>query len=288
VTSRSEPLLWIQCLAIGAIPLELLLIKLLLAGADPGPVPSLERVLTWGVGVVVPAIGLWRRPADWGSLLLIRLPTMSRSRERQLLSMRQGGMLSIASLSTAMVLLLLAMWWLDHSAVLISEFSPLGNQSRLGALLLTVPLLALMVWQSQQLGQAFWWLLFPAHLEPDAEERFDAVRLQKERSSFGLQLLNLQQLEWPVPATTQPQPPAPEPSPTTTEHQTAKSNSARTSPIDPEQQTEENESTALNTEIGELDESSSGGAKSHGEKAETSGSKESEPKSTPEPTPGSL
>ena len=286
MTSRSEPLLWIQCLAIGAIPLELLLIKLLLAGADPGPVPSLERVLTWGVGAVVPAIGLWRRPADWGSLLLIRLPTMNRSRERQQLSVRQGGMLSVASLITAIVLLLLAMWWLDHSAVLISEFSPLGNQSRLGALLLTVPLLALMVWQSQQLGQALWWLLFPADVELGSEESFDAVRLQKERSSFGLQLLNLQKLEWPVPAPTQP--PEPEPSPTTTEQQTAKSNSARTSPIDPEQQTEENESTGLNAEIGELDESSSGGAKSHGEKAQTSGSKESEPKSTPEPTPGSL
>ena len=34
---RSEPLLWLQCLALGAIPLELLLIRLVLAGADPGP-----------------------------------------------------------------------------------------------------------------------------------------------------------------------------------------------------------------------------------------------------------
>ena len=29
---RREPLLWLQCLAIGAIPLELLLIRVLLAG----------------------------------------------------------------------------------------------------------------------------------------------------------------------------------------------------------------------------------------------------------------
>ena len=30
---RSEPLLWLQCLALGAIPLELLLIRVVLAGA---------------------------------------------------------------------------------------------------------------------------------------------------------------------------------------------------------------------------------------------------------------
>ena len=42
---RSEPLLWLQCLALGAIPLELLLIRLVLAGADPGPVPGVERFL---------------------------------------------------------------------------------------------------------------------------------------------------------------------------------------------------------------------------------------------------
>ena len=46
--SRREPLLWLQCLAIGVIPLELLLIRLLLAGADPGPVPMVERLLIWG------------------------------------------------------------------------------------------------------------------------------------------------------------------------------------------------------------------------------------------------
>ena len=66
MSSRSEPLLWLQGLAIGAIPLELLLIRLVLAGADPGPVPGVERVLIWGVGVLAPAVALWRRPADWG------------------------------------------------------------------------------------------------------------------------------------------------------------------------------------------------------------------------------
>ena len=79
---RSEPLLWLQCLALGAIPLELLLIRLVLAGADPGPVPGVERVLIWGVGVLAPAVALWRRPADWGSLLLVRQPLASRSSDQ--------------------------------------------------------------------------------------------------------------------------------------------------------------------------------------------------------------
>ena len=78
--SRREPLLWLQCLALGVIPLELLLIRLLLAGADPGPVPSVERLLTWGVAVLAPAVALWRQPADWGSLLLVRVPTRTRTR----------------------------------------------------------------------------------------------------------------------------------------------------------------------------------------------------------------
>ncbi|MEB3319686.1 MAG: low-complexity tail membrane protein, partial [Cyanobium sp.] len=42
---RSEPLLWLQLIALGAVPLELLLLLLLLAGADPGPFPWLERSL---------------------------------------------------------------------------------------------------------------------------------------------------------------------------------------------------------------------------------------------------
>ena len=49
VSSRREPLLWLHCLAIGAIPLELLMMRMLLAGADFGPVPGLERLLLWAI-----------------------------------------------------------------------------------------------------------------------------------------------------------------------------------------------------------------------------------------------
>jgi hypothetical protein len=45
MSSRSEPLLWLQLVAIGAIPLELQLLRLILASSDLGPVPPIERLL---------------------------------------------------------------------------------------------------------------------------------------------------------------------------------------------------------------------------------------------------
>ena len=196
---RSEPLLWLQCLALGAIPLELLLIRLVLAGADPGPVPGVERFLIWGVGVLAPAVALWRRPADWGSLLLVRQPLASRSSDQLRISASQGGLSSRAAVVIASVILLPVLWWMDDSAVLASEFSPVSGQSRLVTLLLVSPLLALMVWQVQQLIQAAALLLgSPATVAPaDSAFRADAVATQ--RTSLGLQLLNLPGLEWPEP-----------------------------------------------------------------------------------------
>ena len=196
---RSEPLLWLQCLALGAIPLELLLIRLVLAGADPGPVPGVERFLIWGVGVLAPAVALWRRPADWGSLLFVRQPLASRNSDQLRISASQGGLSSRAAVVIAAVVLLPVLWWMDDSAVLASEFSPVSGQSRLVTLLLVSPLLALIVWQVQQLIQAAALLLgSPATVAP-ADSAFRADALATQRTSLGLQLLNLPGLEWPEP-----------------------------------------------------------------------------------------
>ena len=210
MSSRSEPLLWLQGLAIGAIPLELLLIRLVLAGADPGPVPLVERLLIWGVGVVAPAVALWRRPADWGSLLVLRIPTASRSIDQQRLSARQGGWTAIAPLLVAIAALLPLLWWLDESAGLIHEFSPLQEQSRLITLLLSAPLLALIVWQVQQLVQAA--VLLATNATNDAPpEPWGVERLKQERTSLGLQLLQLSPLQWPAAKPAPPPAPTPEP-----------------------------------------------------------------------------
>jgi len=220
VQSRREPLLWLQCLAIGVIPLELLLIRLLLAGADPGPVPIVERLLIWGVGVVAPAIALWKRPADWGSLLLLRLPLASRSSDQLKLSASEGQWGSRSALVGCTLLLLPLLWWLDESAGLIHEFSPLQDSSRLVSLLLTAPLLALLVWQIQQMVQAVL-LLVQAPQNDSAAEPWSLDQLRQERMSFGLQVLQFAPLTWPEPPEPTPSPtpepsnePEPEPEPT--------------------------------------------------------------------------
>ena len=204
---RREPLLWLQCLAIGVIPLELLLIRLLLAGADPGPVPPLERLLLWAVAVLAPAVALWRRPADWGSLLLVRVPLTTRTKEQQQLSGPQGGLTSRLVLLVITVGLLPLIWWMDESAGLVQELSPVQDRSRLVTLLLSTPLLALIVWQVQQLVQAIL-LLASGDRGDEPTEALDAERIRSERSSFGLPLLRLQPLNWPEPAA------EPEPTPT--------------------------------------------------------------------------
>jgi hypothetical protein len=64
MSSRSEPLLWLQLVAIGAIPLELQLLRLILASSDLGPVPPIERLLCWGIAVIAPAVLFWKKPVD--------------------------------------------------------------------------------------------------------------------------------------------------------------------------------------------------------------------------------
>ena len=52
--TRREPLLWLQLMAVAVIPLELELLRLLLAGPALGPAPALERLLIWGLAVIGP------------------------------------------------------------------------------------------------------------------------------------------------------------------------------------------------------------------------------------------
>ena len=211
---RLEPLLWLQCLALGAIPLELLLIRLILAGADPGPVPPVERLLIWAIGVLAPAAALWKRPADWGSLLLVRVPLKERDQAQQALSAKQGGLISRTSVAVAALGALPLLWWLDDSAVLASEFSPVLGQSRLVTLLISIPVLALVMWQVQQISQALGWLLpirnqLDEAASPGNTAEHNSIAADQQHTSFGLQILRLNRLVWPEPAAK----PIPEPPP---------------------------------------------------------------------------
>ena len=154
MTARSEPLLWLQLVGLGAIPLELLLVLLLLASSDPGPFPGLERVLAWGLGAVAPSVLLWRIPPDPFSLLLLCTPVRLRTPGQLGFSQQPMGLPLKLLLASGTALLLPLLWWLDPTSVLATSYALLPTPNRLTALVAVAPLLTLMVWQWQQLMQA--------------------------------------------------------------------------------------------------------------------------------------
>ena len=121
MNARSEPLLWLQLVALGAIPLELLGLLLLLAGADPGPLPGLERLLAWAIGVLGPAILLWQRPADVCSLLLVQVPVRGRSEAQLQLAALQSPLPARLAMLLGAAALLPLFWWLDQHAALAAR-----------------------------------------------------------------------------------------------------------------------------------------------------------------------
>jgi hypothetical protein len=190
VNPRSEPLLWLQLIAFGAMPLELLGLLLLLAGADPGPLPALERLLVWGLGALAPALLLWQRPADCCSLLLVQVPQGARTDAQRSLAAAQGGLAARLLMVAGAAALLPLLWTLDSHAALAAPFSPLGNGNRLASLLLAALLLALVLWQWQQLVQSLWLLSRPPAAMA-AVSPLPAERLARERLSLGIPLLLL-------------------------------------------------------------------------------------------------
>jgi hypothetical protein len=188
MSPRSEPLLWIQLLGVGVLPLELLLLLLVLAGSDPGPVPALERLLCWGLGGLGSTLLLWHRPADVWSLLLLQTPLRARRPLQQSLSRLQQDLLPRLMLAPGGLAGLPLLWWLDDHAAMAAPFSPVAGSPRLVALLLASLLLALMVWQWQQLVQALWLLSRPAAAVV-ASRPMSLEDLEQQRLCLGLPLL---------------------------------------------------------------------------------------------------
>lgn len=208
--ARREPLLWLQLLGAAALPLEVAALLLVLAGADPGPLPGLDRLFCWGIGALGPALLLWRLPPDLWSLLLLQVPLRGRRSDQLRLSALQDALPLKVLGAAGAVLLLPLLWWCDDHAGLAWAWSPLASSPRLVVLLLAAALLALMLWQWQQIIQSLWLLSRPGSLvnqtlplsSSDAAER---------RLNLGLPLLLLDPIL--VAAAAQPQPaqdPAPE------------------------------------------------------------------------------
>lgn len=195
---RSEPLLWVQLIGAGVFPLEGLLLLLLLAGSDPGPVPGLERLLCWALGGLAPTLLLWLRPADVWSLLLLQAPLRARRPLQQRLSRLQDNLGLRLGLALAGAASLPLLWWLDEHAAVASWLSPLQGSPRLVVLLMAALLLALMLWQWQQLLQALW-LLSRSPEAVAAVTPMPQPELEERRLCLGLPLLLFEPLQT-VPA----------------------------------------------------------------------------------------
>jgi len=265
---RSEPLLWLQLLALGLLPLEALLLLLLLGASDPGSLPLLERLLCWAIGVLAPAALLWRLPVDPWSLLVAQVPQRGRREIQQRLSALQPpAVLRLGSLVGLAILSLVLLWWCDNHAAFASAFSPVADSPRLVGLLLAAAVLALLQWQGQQVVQALW-LLSRSSQEVAAATPLSAAALERERLSLGLPLLLLPPLRESlasvsIPSTapfstppsaamdpaappTAPSAPAPEDHP---EDFPSPSAIAAAIAIEPEEPTEEQQSPPLDQEI---------------------------------------
>ena len=180
----------------------------MLAGADPGPLPGLERMLAWAIGALGPAILLWQRPADVCSLLVIQVAIKARS----------GAQLSLAALQSSLVLKLLMaagaaallplFWWIDQHAALATPLSPLAASPRFVGLLVACPLLAVITWQWQQLIQASALLIRNPATLPERPP-LSLQQLVSQRMSLGLPLLLLNPLLTTQPAARQAAPAKP-------------------------------------------------------------------------------
>ena len=313
MSPRNEPLLWLQLVAIGAIPLELQLLRLILAGSDLGPVPSVERLLCWAIAVVAPAVLLWRRPVDWGSLLLVRQPLTGRTTWQRKISHCQDNLLLKVVGAAGAVLLLALFSWIDRSSLLIADLSPLKSGHRLQSLLIVTPLLAVIFWQWHQLIQSIWLLTRPSMAIEEAIAMSDR-QLEDSRFSLGLGLLRLESLDWETadvntstvdepmePQKTIETPPPPKSSIEQEEEDLSDSDSnalnapnaeglnlpkapdsSLSSAVEPEQAAEQNDSADLDPQVTDVNSVSSSDFERHDEQAKPAGSEESEPEQTPE------
>lgn len=214
--ARREPLLWLQLLGLAVLPLEAVLLVLVLAGADPGLFPGFERLLTWALGALGPAVLFWRLQPDLWSLLLLQVPMRARRPDQLRLSALQNALPLKLLASSGAALLLPLVWWIDASAGMAWAWSPLAASPRLVVLLMAVPLLVLMLWQWHQVVQALW-MFSRSTQQIEQTLPLTQVEAAEQRLNLGLPLLLLPSLELD-PTETKPQAPeTPEPPAAVTE-----------------------------------------------------------------------
>ena len=194
--ARREPLL---CL--GALPLEVAALLLVLAGADPGPLQGLERVLCWALGSLGPAALFWKLPPDLWSLLLLQVPLRGRRPDQLRLSALQSALPLKLLGAAGAPLLLPVLWWADRTAGLAWSISPFTTTPRALVLLLAAALLALMLWQWNQILQALWMF---SRTAPQVSQTLplNSADAAERRLNIGLPLLLLAPLADPESSAT--------------------------------------------------------------------------------------
>ena len=197
--ARREPLLWLQLLGLAALPLEILLLFLLFAGADPGPFPGFERLLTWAIGALGSAVLFWRLPPDLWSVLILQVPLRGRRPEQFRLSALQTALPLKVVIALGAALLLPLTWWTDSHAGIAWAWSPLSRSPRLVVLLLCIPVLALIQWQWAQVMQSLWMLTRSSSLV-DQTLPLTQIQAAEQRLNAGLPLLLLAPLAFAEPA----------------------------------------------------------------------------------------
>lgn len=212
--ARREPLLWLQLLGLAALPLEILLLFLLFAGADPGPFPGFERLLTWAIGALGSAVLFWRLPPDLWSVLILQVPLRGRRPEQFRLSALQTALPLKVVIALGAALLLPLTWWTDSHAGMAWAWSPLSSSPRLVVLLLCIPVLALIQWQWAQVMHSLWMLTRSSSLV-DQTLPLTQIQAAEQRLNAGLPLLLLAPLAFAEPAA----PVAPEPKATPQDQQ---------------------------------------------------------------------
>jgi hypothetical protein len=223
----------------------------------------------------------WRLPPDLWSLLLVQVPLRARRPDQLRLSALQSALPLKLVAASGSLLLLPLLWWSDLAAGMAWAWSPLNASPRLVGLLVALPLLALMLWQWQQLVQVLW--LFSRSAE-QVEQTLPLTQSQAAelRLNLGLPLLLLPPLELPEPppaVVTTPEPaPQPEPEPVPEpEPESAVVSVDAAVAVEPEQPPEEHHSADLDAEVVEGDELPGGGAQGHGGEADGAGGGEGEP-----------
>lgn len=194
--ARREPLLWLQLLGLAALPLEVAALLLVLAGADPGPLPGLERLFAWALGALAPAALFWKLPPDLWSLLLVQVPLRGRRPDQLRLSALQTALPLKLLAAAGAPLLLPLLWWTDRAAGLAWSVSPFTTTPRVMVLLIAALVQSLMLWQWQQIVQSLWLLSRPAARVAETLPLSSSDAAER-RLNLGLPLLLLPALELP-------------------------------------------------------------------------------------------